>query len=520
MAELVLSATGFALSAPGMALAFVSYARYLSDRFDAFKNAPENLRELREFFRDLYEGQLKTNIELAEWAFTVDDLDPALKASLENHLKTLRTELQEANQSLNELFHEDGSLRKRVKFLEFFGLTKARKVMESLRGWQEVFQGAIHLACMKKQMVPDDMLLTSSKFKPIEIGPDDGQYCVQLESKSHIWLGKAETLENSTGKNIREVSFVMERMEASQYQNFSDAKEIASYLARRLAANPSNRGILRCLGYRETNDHLELVFEVPNELEPQPQTLRSLLADDMDNDAGYGGGRPLDHRFRLAQQISEAILSVHTAQLVHKNIRPETILVFRAKLLTGSTTTTSAKDDLTGLGLPFLTDWKTVRKASDLSARKGGSDWTADIYRHPRRQGLQPEERYSMQHDIYSLGVCLLEIGLWEPFIITNAQGQEFMCDKFRELAVASGFVTQEESNSISKLTKPMTVQKVMIALAKGLLPQRMGLIFTDLVVYCLTCVEDDFSSSTNEATTVGIQFNDKILQSFPKMLL
>ena len=28
------------------------------------------------------------------------------------------------------------------------------------------------------------------------------------------------------------------------------------------------------------------------------------------------------------------------------------------------------------------------------------------------RQGVHPEEQLVMQHDIYSLGVCLLEIGL------------------------------------------------------------------------------------------------------------
>jgi hypothetical protein len=31
--------------------------------------------------------------------------------------------------------------------------------------------------------------------------------------------------------------------------------------------------------------------------------------------------------------------------------------------------------------------------------------------------GEFPAEEYKMQHDIYSLGVCLLEIGLWEPLV-------------------------------------------------------------------------------------------------------
>ena len=39
-----------------------------------------------------------------------------------------------------------------------------------------------------------------------------------------------------------------------------------------------------------------------------------------------------------------------------------------------------------------------------------------DIYRHPERQG-QPTTPFKKIHDICSLGVVLLEIGLWEPAI-------------------------------------------------------------------------------------------------------
>ncbi|EEU34409.1 uncharacterized protein NECHADRAFT_82257 [Fusarium vanettenii 77-13-4] len=40
-----------------------------------------------------------------------------------------------------------------------------------------------------------------------------------------------------------------------------------------------------------------------------------------------------------------------------------------------------------------------------------------DSYRHPNRQGRTPRKDYIMQHDIFSLGVCLLEIGLWRSFV-------------------------------------------------------------------------------------------------------
>lgn len=86
-----------------------------------------------------------------------------------------------------------------------------------------------------------------------------------------------------------------------------------------------------------------------------------------------------------------------------------------------------------------------------------------------------------MKHDIYSLGVCLLEIGLWEPFIVQK-DGDPFMCDEYCRMAVASNIVEQEHSDQIAKLTLPKALQEVMITLAKDALPQRMGLAFTDLV--------------------------------------
>jgi hypothetical protein len=43
--------------------------------------------------------------------------------------------------------------------------------------------------------------------------------------------------------------------------------------------------------------------------------------------------------------------------------------------------------------------------------------WDRNVYRHPLRQGHDLTEKYRMQHDIYSLNVCLLEIGLWESFV-------------------------------------------------------------------------------------------------------
>lgn len=41
-------------------------------------------------------------------------------------------------------------------------------------------------------------------------------------------------------------------------------------------------------------------------------------------------------------------------------------------------------------------------------------DWKAKIYIHPARHGPRPRS-FTKAYDIYSLGVVLLELGLWRP---------------------------------------------------------------------------------------------------------
>lgn len=54
--------------------------------------------------------------------------------------------------------------------------------------------------------------------------------------------------------------------------------------------------------------------------------------------------------------------------------------------------------------------------ASGRTLRKGEASWERCLYQHPDRIGSISKD-YIMQHDIYSLGVCLLELGLWETFV-------------------------------------------------------------------------------------------------------
>jgi hypothetical protein len=146
--------------------------------------------------------------------------------------------------------------------------------------------------------------------------------------------------------------------------------------------------------------------------------------------------------------------------------------------------------------------------------------WLKDIYRHRHRQGLQPQERYNIGHDIYSLGVCLLEIGLWEPLTITKRDTdalfvdlndaydvtEQTMSETYRQMAIDHHFVTPEESDSIDALTKPSTVIKILITLAERLLPQRVGTKYSNTVIACLSCLNGGFGEDVAAVDSPSMQ--------------
>ncbi|CZR64724.1 uncharacterized protein PAC_14623 [Phialocephala subalpina] len=141
-----------------------------------------------------------------------------------------------------------------------------------------------------------------------------------------------------------------------------------------------------------------------------PQRLRNVTGQRIP------AAHPLNQRFELARKVTAAAFFLHSIGWVHKSIQSQNIIVIEEAL----SPTSSRKQFPHSLGRPYLLNFQWARSAegdSDPQSRTGRGMET-EIYRHPDRQGLQGtsnEIRYSMMHDIYSLGVVLLELGLWRP---------------------------------------------------------------------------------------------------------
>lgn len=243
-------------------------------------------------------------------------------------------------------------------------------------------------------------------------------------------------------------------------------------LARKLSyTDPFAFGILQCKGVirvmesgSQRPSSFDFVFRTPKTLGNEPRTLRSYLSSDANH--------TLTDRFKLAQQLAKSTSYVHALGFVHKNIRPETILIFQ--------------ESKSVLGLTFLTGFEMLRMADGRTRLLGDTAWEKNLYRHPHRQGVNLKEAYVMQHDIYSLGVCLLEIGIWDSFV------------SYENDATAPVPTTALDIFGGSELSTPVHQKEHLVALAERL-ARGMGERYQEIVVNCLTCLDHDNADFGNQ---------------------
>ena len=78
---------------------------------------------------------------------------------------------------------------------------------------------------------------------------------------------------------------------------------------------------------------------------------------------------PLDERLDLAKRLTSSILFVHTVQFVHKNIRPETIIIFQ--------------NEHSHIGAPFLAGFEQFRVEDGNTYRVGDDMWQHNLCKIP-----------------------------------------------------------------------------------------------------------------------------------------
>ncbi len=114
----------------------------------------------------------------------------------------------------------------------------------------------------------------------------------------------------------------------------------------------------------------------------------------------------LDARFRLAKILAIALWSFHSLEWLHKTFCSLNILFFD-----DAQTTNAEKHSLRS---PYVVGFDSSRPDGlaemTYDAKLGQAQ---DLYRHPESLGVW-RQTYRKSFDIYSLGLALLEIGLWK----------------------------------------------------------------------------------------------------------
>ncbi|KAL8670833.1 MAG: hypothetical protein Q9168_004652 [Polycauliona sp. 1 TL-2023] len=188
--------------------------------------------------------------------------------------------------------------------------------------------------------------------------------------------------------------------------------------------------VLRCSNYFDEGlqRRIGLLFELPAGLDGPPSTLLTALSTS-------SSPRPsLDSRMRLARSLCDTLLLLHSVNWLHKNIRSETVLL----LSDASNTTFSTARGPPSLEHPRLSGFEYSRLDNDFTAGNADYEKQRNIYRHPQRWD-QPNKSFSKIHDIYSFGVVLLEIGLWEPIKNFDAKkGEDSLNERFKDAATTA----------------------------------------------------------------------------------
>ncbi|KAL2855975.1 hypothetical protein BJY01DRAFT_242914 [Aspergillus pseudoustus] len=190
-------------------------------------------------------------------------------------------------------------------------------------------------------------------------------------------------------------------------------------------------------------------------------------------------GPTLEPRFILARELSAALSQFHTVNWIHKSFRSNNIVFFQD---------TQWKDMTPPLHHPDLFGRDYTRPESGFSSRVDEKDDIEEkIYRHPEQWGL-PTSSFSRLHDIYSLGVVLLEIGFWKPAISLHRWG-------FKNLGVGS------------------EVKDYLIATARHQsLRAAMGERYQNLVLSCLQSSFEDCDPATG---TVAVEiFKNEVIDA------
>lgn len=230
-----------------------------------------------------------------------------------------------------------------------------------------------------------------------------------------------------------------------------------------------------CLGFLEQEDRFQFafLFQIPEGLSVKAlegfKSLSSYIEKFKIPE--------LERRFSLAYEICRAVLNIHSCGWVHKSIRSSNVI-----LVPDNTAKPTYR--------PYLKGFEISRGEKGPTSLRADFDFRKDLYRHPERQGA-PTERFKKKHDLYAVGVVMLEIGRWRSM-------PTYFKDDIESARQGKGYPGAHN------------VKKQILSIAETHLPASMGTKYAQAVSKCIKGF--DIPVDDEEQTRLGLAFSEEVL--------
>ncbi|KAF3000785.1 hypothetical protein E8E13_005487 [Curvularia kusanoi] len=259
-------------------------------------------------------------------------------------------------------------------------------------------------------------------------------------------------------------------------------------IARMLAEKkPEKFCTLDCRGffYSPRRSTFGLVFDFPHagpldHKALEPLSLHSLLKDTFD--------RPKDHpilddRFWIAHKLCQSMSDFHLVGWLHKGLSSFNVLFFPTSGL--------LEDDW--FRQPYVVGFSHSRPDEVSSYTGGPESARTNYYQHP---SYFVDKKFCAEYDYYSLGLVLLEIGVWCPL---------------------SNIIKKHQRDSYEQ------IRQFLIEKQLPLLKKSMGRHYYEAVKSCLQVDRDRLQlngeSQTNNVKSLHLQFDAKVVKVIAKLV-
>ena len=261
---------------------------------------------------------------------------------------------------------------------------------------------------------------------------------------------------------------------------------------------PLDLRILDCVGVFESTDEeigYGFVYQIPypmskteNAGEIPVHSLLQILKNSYSNPRKQWLRPLLQDKFLLSSMVCKFLVELHSIGWLHENINSHNILLFGE--LTDSRAKTHLPSEL--LRKPYIVGLHKSRPGGKAWHTDGpGSGAVLQDYQHPDYASMG---RYQMAYDYYSLGLVLLEIGLWRPLASWSEKYDRLDLEELR---------------------------RALITRCVPRLGLEMGTIYQDVVEFCLQISSDGAEGKEDEQDSGALSLElvmEKIVEPLDRL--